>query len=63
MSLVEIQQQLRTLPTEQLQEVRVFIAELEAERFDAQLERDSNAEKFDNLIEQLEKQIASGDWN
>jgi hypothetical protein len=62
MSVLEIKQQIESLPPDQIAEIRAFLDELEAQAFDAQLEEDSASGKFDSLVSKLEKQIDAGDW-
>lgn len=57
MSVLEIKQQIESLPPDQIAEIRVFLDKLEAQAFDTQLEADSAAGKFDSLISKLETKI------
>ena len=62
MTVLEIKQEIQHLTSAEILEIQTFLAEFQAQSFDAQLEQDSASGHFDSLITKLETQIALGDW-
>lgn len=56
----EIKTEITQLPDEDVLRLREWLAELDAQRFDARLERDAAAGKLDKLMEQARANHAAG---
>lgn len=58
--LETIQKAIAELSTEELAKLRAYLDELEADHWDAQIERDANAGKLDHLIEKARANYRAG---
>ena len=58
--LETIQEAAKQLSTEELAKLRAFLDELEADLWDAQIERDAAAGKLDHLIEKARANYRAG---
>jgi hypothetical protein len=58
--LEDIEKAVTQLSTEELAKLRAFLDELEADQWDAQIERDAKAGKLDNLEERALANLKAG---
>lgn len=60
MSVKEIENAITQLPPSEVAELSQWFEEFQAQVWDEQIERDSKAGRFDNLIEQAKAEYAAG---
>jgi hypothetical protein len=60
MSVKDIEQAIKELPRQEIAEFSQWFEEFQNQMWDEQIERDSKAGRFDNLIEQAKSQYAAG---
>jgi len=59
-SVKEIEQAVSNLPTDELAQFRAWFEAFDAERFDAKIERDSNAGKLDRFANEAKEDLRAG---
>ena len=60
MSVQEIEKAISQLPDSQVAELSQWFEEYQNQRWDAQIERDANAGRFDAMMEQAKADCAAG---
>ena len=60
MSIVEIENAIRQLPPEKVNELVEWLADYHAELWDKQIAEDLDAGRFDSLLDEIDAEIGAG---